>query len=155
MEEPKEHINYILMDNRPYAQPLVKQTPGAAGYDLGNGTSDRIVLHPGKSTVVRTGIVVNIPEGYEIQIRSRSGLAAKHGVMVLNSPGTIDSDYQGEICVILYNTGVDPFHINPGARIAQAVVHKLPSVVMIRGVQMDLFDEETERGQNGFGSTGS
>ena len=155
MEEPKEHINYIIMDSRPYAQPLVKQTPNSAGYDLANGTSDRIVLYPGKHTLVRTGIVVNIPEGYEIQVRSRSGLAAKHGVMVLNSPGTVDSDYQGEICVIMYNAGVDVFHINPGTRIAQAVVNNLPAVAMIRGVQMDLFVEETERGQNGFGSTGS
>ena len=155
MTELPERINYIIMDNRPYAQPLKKQTPGAAGYDLANGTSERIVLHPGKHVVVKTGLVIDIPENYEIQIRSRSGLAAKNGVMVLNSPGTIDSDYQGEICVILYNAGVDVFHINPGARIAQAVVQKLPAVAMIRGVQMDLFEEETERGQNGFGSTGS
>lgn len=148
-------IAYIRMRDRSRAQKLEKQTPGAAGYDLANGTAERVSIQPGKHAIVKTGIKVSIPEGYEIQIRSRSGLAAKNGVMVLNSPGTIDSDYQGEICVILYNAGNDVFHVEPGARIAQAVVNKLPDVELHEQVTMDLFEEESKRGQNGFGSTGN
>lgn len=148
-------ITYTRMNDRSRAQKLTKGTPGSAGYDLANGTAERIGIHPGKHVIVRTGIKIDIPEGYEVQIRSRSGLAAKNGVMVLNSPGTIDSDYQGEICVILYNAGSDVFWVEPGARIAQAVVNKLPDVELTEIVTGDLFEEASKRGQNGFGSTGS
>jgi dUTP pyrophosphatase len=143
------------MRERSRAQKLEKQTPGAAGYDLANGTAERIPIHPGKHAIIRTGIKVQLPNGYEMQIRSRSGLAAKNGIMVLNSPGTIDCDYQGEICVILYNAGSDVFYVEPGSRIAQAVINKLPDVQLFETTTMDLFNEETERGQNGFGSTGT
>lgn len=148
-------IMYRRMKERSRAQKLEKQTSGAAGYDLANGTAERIPIHPGKVGLIRTGIKIDIPEGYEVQIRSRSGLAAKHGVMVLNSPGTIDSDYQGEIVVILYNAGSDVFYVEPGSRIAQAVVNKLPDVELFETTTMDLFEEESERGSKGFGSTGS
>ncbi len=148
-------ITYKRMRERSRAQKLTKGTHGSAGYDLANGTAERIPIHPGKHVVVRTGIQIDIPEGYEVQIRSRSGLAAKNGVMVLNSPGTVDSDYQGEICVILYNGGGDLFWVEPGARIAQAVVNKLPDVELLEVTTGDLFAEETTRGEKGFGSTGS
>lgn len=150
-----EVITYTRMKDRSRAQSLQKQTPGSAGYDLANGTAERIPIHPGKHAVIRTGIKIQLPDGYEMQIRSRSGLAAKNGVMVLNSPGTIDSDYQGEICVILYNAGGDLFWVEPGARIAQAVVNKLPDVALVEAVTMDIFNYESERGEGGFGSTGS
>jgi dUTP pyrophosphatase len=143
------------MKDRSRAQPLQKQTSGSAGFDLANGTAERIPIHPGKHAVIRTGIKIQLPDGYEMQIRSRSGLAAKNGVMVLNSPGTIDSDYQGEVCVILYNAGGDLFWVEPGARIAQAVVNKLPDVALVEAVTMDIFNYESERGEGGFGSTGS
>jgi dUTP pyrophosphatase len=143
------------MRERSRAQKLEKQTPGAAGYDLANGTAERIPIHPGKHAIVRTGIKVQLPDGYEMQIRSRSGLAAKNGIMVLNSPGTVDSDYQGEVCVILYNAGSDLFWVEPGSRIAQAVINKLPEVNLFETTTMDIFEEESTRGSKGFGSTGS
>jgi dUTP pyrophosphatase len=143
------------MRERSRAQKLTKGTHGSAGYDLANGTAERIPIHPGKHVIIRTGIQIDIPAGYEVQIRSRSGLAAKNGVMVLKSPGTVDSDYQGEIFVILYNGGGDLFWVEPGARIAQAVVNKLPDVELVEIVTGDLFEEETKRGDKGFGSTGS
>jgi len=148
-------ITYTRMSDRSRAQKLARQTNGSAGYDLANGTAERIPIHPGKHCIVRTGIRINVPTGFEAQIRSRSGLAAKNGVMVLNSPGTIDSDYQGEVCVILYNAGSDLFWVEPGARIAQLVINKLPDVELVEVVTGDLFAEETERGSKGFGSTGS
>ncbi len=148
-------ITYTRMRERSRAQKLARQTHGSAGYDLANGTAERIPIHPGKHVVVRTGIRIDIPSGFEAQIRSRSGLAAKNGVMVLNSPGTIDSDYQGEVCVILYNGGSDLFWVEPGARIAQMVINKLPDVELTEVVTGDLFMEETGRGDKGFGSTGS
>ena len=143
------------MKERSRAQKLTKGTHGSAGYDLANGTAERIPIHPGKHAIIRTGIQIDIPQGYEVQIRSRSGLAAKNGLMVLNSPGTVDSDYQGEICVILYNASGDLFWVESGARIAQLVVNKLPDVELTEIVTGDLFMEDTERGSNGFGSTGS
>lgn len=151
----KERILYTIMPERSRAQRPTKQTPGSAGYDLANGTAERISIHPGKHAIVRTGIKMQLPEGYEAQIRSRSGLAAKNGVMVLNSPGTIDSDYQGEVCVILYNAGADVFFVEPGARIAQMVINKLPDVSLNEIRSIDMFEDVTERGEGGFGSTGS
>lgn len=148
-------IAYERMSERSRAQKLEQQTPGSAGYDLANGTAERISIHPGKHAIVRTGIKIQLPTGYELQVRSRSGLAAKNGVIVLNSPGTVDSDFQGEICVILYNAGGDVFYVEPGARIAQAIINKLPDVELVETMTMDMFMEESVRGQNGFGSTGS
>lgn len=127
----------------------VYMTPGSAGFDL--QSAEGVLLSPGERKVVRTGVAIQIPEGYEMQIRPRSGLAAKHGITVVNAPGTIDSDYRGEIMVILLNTDQNlAFTINPGDRIAQAVVAPV--------VQAELrFVEDltaTERGEGGFGSTG-
>lgn len=132
-----------------------RATPGAAGFDLrASGAVSRpwpTRIHPGDYACIPTGVSVEIPEGYEGQIRPRSGLAAKHGVTVLNSPGTIDSDFRGEIHVLLINHGRYTFEVNRGDRIAQIVFAQLPPVQLIPAVG-DL--TETERGAGGFGSTG-
>lgn len=122
----------------------------SAGYDLASASRDAIVCVPGDRVVVPTGIKIALPAGYEGQVRSRSGLAAKHGIMVLNSPGTIDADYRGEIKVILQNFGTAPFPINRGDRIAQLVIARHERVEFIENVL-----DETDRGSGGFGSTGT
>ena len=124
------------------------QTAGAAGLDLVAATG--LTLPPGGRASVPTGLSFAIPEGYEGQVRPRSGLAMKHGVTVLNAPGTIDSDYRGELCVLLINHGDTPFVVERGARIAQLV---LAPVVQARLVRVEALDD-TARGAGGFGSTG-
>lgn len=146
-------IAYTRIKGRSKAAPLVNLTSGAAGYDVVNATAQRIRIDPGKTAVVPTGIKMVIPEGYEVQVRSRSGLAANCGIFVLNAPGTIDSDYRGEIGVILANFGENIFWVEPGTRIAQLVPAKLPDVKFVEQVTLDMF-EGTERGEKGFGSTG-
>lgn len=123
-------------------------TAGAAGYDL--CASKAVTIKAGEYEKVPTGIRISMPMGLEAQIRPRSGLAAKHGVTVLNAPGTIDSDYRGEICVILINHGKKDFQIEPGMRIAQMVFSKVIQVDFKQVEQLD----ETSRGEGGFGSTG-
>ncbi|MEQ8322380.1 MAG: dUTP diphosphatase [Rhodospirillales bacterium] len=128
------------------------ETTGSAGMDVRAAVpeNDPMVLMPGARTMVPTGLSVAIPEGYEIQVRPRSGLAAKHGLTCLNTPGTIDSDYRGEIKVILINLGDAPFTIARGERIAQLV---LAPVTQLGWKEVDSLDE-TSRGDGGFGSTG-
>ena len=125
-------------------------TPHAAGMDLYADLDQVIMLLPGARLLVPTGIAIALPDGYEAQIRPRSGLALKHGITMLNSPGTIDSDYRGEIGVIVINHGTEPFAITPGERIAQMVV---APVVRVDMVEVDMLDE-TRRGAGGFGHTG-
>jgi dUTP pyrophosphatase len=127
-----------------------KQTPEAAGMDVHAYVEGPTVVRPHSIKLIKTGIALDIPKGYEVQVRSRSGLALKKAVMVLNSPGTIDSDYTGEVGVILANFGSEPFVVEKGDRIAQLVVSAVPDVEV---VEVDVL-EETERGSNGFGSTG-
>lgn len=146
-------IAYTRIKGRSKVVPLVQQTAGAAGYDVVNATAKRVRLDPGKVEVIPTGIKMVIPQGYEVQVRSRSGLAANCKIFVLNAPGTIDSDYRGEIGVILANFGDTPFWVEPGARIAQLVPAKLPDIKLVEQVTLDMF-EDTERGEKGFGSTG-
>ncbi|MEM6535523.1 MAG: dUTP diphosphatase [Pseudomonadota bacterium] len=128
------------------------ETLGAAGMDVRAAVpeDEPIVLAPGTRAMIPTGLSVAIPEGYEIQMRPRSGLAAKHGLTCLNSPGTIDSDYRGELKVILINHGADPFTIARGERIGQMVLAPVTRIVW------DAVDAlpETARGTGGFGSTG-
>lgn len=126
------------------------KTEGAAGADVCALLSEKIVLKPGKRTVVPTGLFFEIPQGYEIQVRPRSGLAAKNGVTVLNTPGTIDSDYRGELKVILVNLGEEDFEISSGDRIAQIIVAPVTIGNFIQSESIS----ETERGSGGFGSTG-
>lgn len=128
------------------------ETAGSAGMDVRAAVPDGepMVLAPGERAMVPTGLSVAIPQGYEIQVRPRSGLAAKHGLTCLNTPGTIDSDYRGEIKVILVNLGQETFTIQRGERIAQLV---LAPVTRLAWQAVDSLDE-TERGAGGFGSTG-
>lgn len=126
------------------------QTPLSAGLDIRANLDESITLHPLERALVPTGLYVELPEGHEMQIRPRSGLAAKHGITVLNSPGTIDADYRGEIKVILVNLSNEPFEIKPGERIAQAVVAAHAQVEWCEVEELGA----TERGAGGFGSTG-
>jgi dUTP pyrophosphatase len=128
------------------------ETAGSAGMDVRAAVpeGEPMILAPGERAMVPTGLSVAIPQGYEIQVRPRSGLAAKHGLTCLNTPGTIDSDYRGEIKVILVNLGQEAFTIQRGERIAQLV---LAPVTRLAWLAVDSLDE-TERGAGGFGSTG-
>jgi dUTP pyrophosphatase len=126
---------------------LVKMTPGSAGYDL--KSADDVTIYPGEFKLVGTGLYFELPLGTEIQIRSRSGMAKK-GVLVANSPGTIDSDYRGEVCVILYNAMEDVYVVKKGDRIAQAVFNVLPIVELNYSEELN----SSTRGDGGFGSTG-
>ena len=126
------------------------KTVGAAGADLYALVDSPITLAPGKTAMVPTGLFFEIPEGYEIQVRPRSGLAAKNGVTVLNTPGTIDSDYRGEIKIILINLGDKDFVINSGDRVAQMVI--APLIQASFSIVNELSD--TTRGSGGFGSIG-
>ena len=127
------------------------ETKGSSGMDLAANINTKIYIDPGKSAVIPTGLALSIPKGYEVQIRPRSGLAAKKNISVLNTPGTIDADYRGEIKVILVNLGKDSFEVENGLRIAQMVV--CPVVQAQLEEINDL--SETERGDGGFGSTGT
>lgn len=128
------------------------QSQSSAGFDLMAAVADNtsITLNPGERALVPTGLTMEIPLGFEGQIRPRSGLALRHGITVLNTPGTIDSDYRGEIGVILVNLGAEPFQITRGMRIAQMVV---APAIQVRLVETDTL-ADTERGEGGFGSTG-
>lgn len=126
-------------------------TEHSAGLDVRANNTEPITLSPLQRTIVPSGLFVAIPEGYEIQVRPRSGLAAKRGITVLNAPGTIDADYRGEIGVILVNLSNEEFIINPGERVAQLVVAKHERADWEEVSNLD----ETSRGAGGFGSTGT
>jgi len=145
-------IDFLWLDHGLGLQPPAQQSAGAAGVDLraALGPDETLALPPGKRAVVSCGFSMALPQGFEAQVRPRSGLAAKWGVTVLNSPGTIDADYRGEIKVILINFGEENFAIKRGDRIAQMVVAPVSAVTF---EQKDVLDG-TERGANGFGSTG-
>jgi dUTP pyrophosphatase len=125
------------------------QSAGAAGADLMACLSESVILAPGKRALIPTGISIELPVECEAQVRPRSGLAAKHGITCLNSPGTIDSDYRGEVKVILINLGEEPFEIKDGERIAQMVIARVEHAEFRRSEL-----SATERGALGFGSTG-
>jgi len=129
-------------------------TTGSSGFDLRAKLGGEDILEVGEYKVIPTGLYFEIPEGFEIQIRPRSGLAFNKGVTVLNSPGTIDADYRGELKVILINHGKTAFIINNGDRIAQGVVAAVTAKNMINLTKVEEIDENTERGLGGFGSTG-
>ena len=136
-------INRSRFDLPRYATPL------SAGMDVRANIDEAVILRPLERAMIPTGLSIELPEGYEMQIRPRSGLAAKHGITVLNSPGTIDADYRGEIRVILVNLSNEEFRIEAGERIAQMVVARHEQV------EWELAEElaESERGEGGFGST--
>lgn len=125
-------------------------TPAAAGMDLRACLDTPVVLHPGERRLIPTGLSLELPEGYEAQVRPRSGLALRHGVTVLNAPGTVDADYRGEVGVLLIHLGDEPFTIQDGERIAQMVVARHEKV------EWESADEltDTERGAGGYGHSG-
>ena len=127
------------------------ETSGSSGMDLAADVNTNINIDPGKTAIIPTGLALSIPKGFEVQIRPRSGLAAKQKISVLNTPGTIDADYRGEIKVILINLGQEPFKVEKGLRIAQMVVCP---IVQAQLKEVDDLSE-TERGKGGFGSTGT
>lgn len=126
------------------------QTEYSAGMDLRASLRGKMILSPGQRALISTGLFIEIPIGYEGQVRPRSGLAAKYGITVLNAPGTIDADYRGEVQVVLINHGNEPFEINNGDRIAQLII---APVIQIQWKEEESL-EETLRGEGGFGHTG-
>ena len=138
-----------VINESPYELPTYA-TVSSAGLDLKAVLAEAVTLAPLERKIIGTGLKIALPEGYEAQVRPRSGLAAKHGITVLNAPGTIDADYRGEIGVILINLSNEPFTVEPGERIAQLIIAQYTQI------QWTLVNnlEETERGAGGFGSTG-
>ena len=137
-----------IVNKSPNALPAY-ETPSSAGMDV--RCVDKLTVNPGERVLAKTGLYVEIPIGYEIQVRPRSGLALKQGITVLNTPGTIDADYRGEVGVILMNHGLSVFEFKPADRIAQLVLNK---VERIQWLQTEALTG-TKRGQGGFGSTGN
>lgn len=126
------------------------QTAGAAGMDLRAALAEPVTIPPGERRFVKTGLSLAIPDGFEGQVRPRSGLALRHGIGIVNSPGTIDADYRGEIGIVLVNHGQEPFVVEPLARIAQLVIAPVARAEFTLVASLD----ETERGAGGYGSTG-
>lgn len=125
-------------------------TTGSAGMDIRAALKQNLILQPGQTELIPTNLSIEIPRGYEIQVRPRSGLAIKHGVTILNSPGTIDSDYRGELKIILINHGKLPYTITSGDRIAQLVLSKVHIAELEESNKLD----DSDRGEGGFGHTG-
>lgn len=139
-----------IVNKSEYPSPAYA-TPYSAGVDLKANIKESVTLGSLERTMIPTGLFIQLPEGYEAQVRPRSGLAAKHGITVTNSPGTIDADYRGEVCVLLVNLSKEPFTIEPGERIAQMVIARHEHV---EWEEVDKLDESS-RGAGGFGSTGT
>lgn len=143
----------VAVRRLPHAEGLelpAYATVQSAGMDLLAAVEDEVTLQPGERRLIPTGLAIALPAGYEAQVRPRSGLALKHGITVLNTPGTIDADYRGEVGVILANLGQQPFTVVRGARIAQMVVAAYSQVVWRPSESL----EQSKRGSGGFGSTG-
>lgn len=126
-------------------------TLDSAGLDLEAANTDKITLSPGETKLIPTGLAIALPKGYEAQIRPRSGLALKHSISILNTPGTIDADYRGEIGIILINHGKSDFIVEKGMRVAQMVINKYEQAEILTVANLD----DTSRGTGGFGSTGT
>ena len=143
----------VRIQRLPHAEGLplpAYETAGAAGMDVRAAVDAPLTIAPGAIVLVPTGLVLEVPPGYEMQVRPRSGLAARHGITLPNSPATIDSDYRGEVRVIVQNLGAEPFVVERGARIAQFVLQRVPRVEWIEAERLS----DTERGAGGFGHTG-
>ena len=138
-----------IINKSKHPNPAYK-TPGSSGMDLRANISRSIIINPGSRQAIDTGLFLALPVELEAQIRPRSGLALKHGITVLNTPGTIDSDYRGEIKVILINLSQEPFHIKDGDRVAQMVIAQVEKIKWKNNLKLT----DTERGSGGFGSTG-
>lgn len=143
----------VLVRRLPHAAGLplpAYATPGSAGADIVAAVSEDVQLRPLERRAVPTGLMLAVPPGHEVQVRPRSGLALRHGVTVANAPGTVDSDYRGELMVILVNLGNEPYVVRRGDRIAQLVVSPVVSATFVERVELP----PSERGPGGFGSTG-
>lgn len=140
----------IKIVNRGSQQLPAYATPESAGMDLRANITEPIVLHPLERRIIPTGLYIALPPGYEAQVRPRSGLAFKHGITVLNSPGTIDSDYRGELGVLLVNLSNEDFTVEAGGRIAQMVIARHEQGEFVEVEELD----DTERGAGGYGHTG-
>ena len=145
-----ENILIKYLDKSKDLYKLEKATKGSAGFDLLASINDPLEIGAGKSLLVPCGFSLQLPNHFEAQVRPRSGLALKNSVTVLNTPGTIDSDYRGEICVILINHGQISFKITRGMRVAQIIFKEIPEVNLVEVDELD----NTKRGSGGFGSTG-
>ncbi len=146
-------MSQIQFKKLPHAKDLALpgyETSSAAGMDIRAALEEPITLKPGERTLIPTGLQMALPEGYEAQIRPRSGLAIRNGITMLNSPGTIDADYRGEVKVIAINHGQEDFEVNHGDRIAQMVIAPVVQLPIREVSELD----ETDRGEGGFGSTG-
>jgi len=126
------------------------QTSHSAALDIHAAVTDTVTLTPGQITLIPTGFAMAVPEGYEAQVRPRSGIASKHGITAINSPGTIDADYRGEVKIALINHGAEPFEVTRGMRIAQMLITPVPRIVWQETDELP----ETKRGAGGFGHTG-
>jgi dUTP pyrophosphatase len=147
---PQRNVRVLrLAHAKGIALPALRSA-GAAGFDLAAAVAAPVVLAAGERALIPTGFVFALPEGAEGQVRPRSGLAAEHGVTVLNAPGTVDADYRGEVKVVLINLGTTPFTVTRGMRIAQMVVAPVVRIALSEAAALD----ETPRGSGGFGSTG-
>ncbi len=142
-------VRVLRLPNNPDLPLPARRTSGSAGFDLASAEPD-FVLAPGERRLVSTGLAIELPPGVEGQVRPRSGLALRHGLTMPNAPGTIDSDYRGELKVILQNSGADPVPIARGDRIAQVVFARYETPVLVDATEL----EESARGPGGFGSTG-
>jgi len=153
MTNPAPRLGIVRLPHSDGLPLPAYETEGAAGMDLrASVPEDRpILLLPGKRALVPTGLVVEVPAGFEAQIRPRSGLALKHGITCLNTPGTIDSDYRGEVMVLLVNHGDEDFEISRGMRVAQMIVAPVAHAM----IEERSLSSETARGAGGFGSTGT
>lgn len=142
-------MNVKIINKSKHQLPLYG-TKGSAGVDLTANIENDIILEPWNRVLIKTGLFIELPDGYEAQVRPRSGLALKNGITVLNTPGTIDADYRGEIGVILINLSKDPFVIKDGDRIAQMVFNEIKQATWISVQELS----DSDRGAGGFGSTG-
>ncbi len=143
----------VRLKRLPHAEGLdlpARATAHAAGLDLSAAVEEAVVIPPGERRLVPTGFVWEIPQGFEGQVRPRSGLAIRHGLTLLNAPGTVDADYRGEVCVILCNLGSEPFAVRRGERIAQMVIAPVAAAEVVESAEVT----QTSRGAGGFGHTG-
>jgi dUTP pyrophosphatase len=143
-------INFRRINSNSENQLPGYMTPHSAGMDLYAELLHDIIISPGERALIPTGIAIELPDGYEAQIRPRSGLALRHGITLVNSPGTIDPDYRGEIAIIVINHGTEPFHVRSGDRIAQMVFSRFVRVELSEAPELN----NTTRGEGGFGHTG-
>jgi dUTP pyrophosphatase len=150
MEEKIVHLHWLAPEKHPDLVLPAYQSSSAAGLDIASATEEPVILAPGQISLIPTGFAVAIPEGYELQIRPRSGLAIRHGITIINSPGTIDSDYRGEVRIGLINLGHEPYTICRGDRIAQMILSPVTRAKFEVVQNLD----ETERAGGGFGHTG-